>query len=132
MARPGLGRVLVVDDEEDIRNMLGIVLSVEGWQVEEASGGGEALARCTDSDFDVAVLDLRMPGLSGLDVARSLVEHGFAGSLVLFTAYADREVESECRSLGIPVVDKVDWYGLVEACRSAVRGKASLKAAPAT
>ncbi len=122
MARSGLGRVLVVDDEDDIRNMLGIVLSVEGWQVEEAAGGGEALARCTAGDFDVAVLDLRMPGLSGLDVARRLAEHGFTGRMVLFTAYADSEVEDECRALGIPVVDKVDWYGLVEACRAAVRG----------
>jgi CheY-like chemotaxis protein len=119
-----LGRVLVVDDEDDIRSMLAIVLAAEGWQVEDAAGGEEALARCDSEAHDVVVLDLRMPGMSGLDVAQQLVEREYPARLVLFSAYVDSAVERECEELGIAVVDKVDWYGLVDACRSASPARA--------
>jgi CheY-like chemotaxis protein len=119
MTSSPLGRVLVVDDENDIRSMLAIVLAGEGWQVEDAAGGEEALARCESELHDVVVLDLRMPGMSGLDVAQRLVERGYPAHLVLFSAYVDSAVERQCEELGIAVVDKVDWYGLVDACRSA-------------
>jgi CheY-like chemotaxis protein len=113
-----LGRVLVVDDEVDIRSMLGIVLSTEGWDVDEAADGREALLRAAAGRYDLVVLDLRMPEMSGLDVAQRLVADGFEGRLVLFSAFVDDEVERECAEIGMKVVDKVDWYGLVDACRS--------------
>ena len=116
MAESRLGRVLVVDDEHDIRSMLAIVLSVEGWSVVEASGGTEALELCADTEFDVVVLDQRMPGITGVEVARQLAADGFPGRLVLFSAYVDGAVEGECQELGVTVVDKVDWYALVDAC----------------
>jgi CheY-like chemotaxis protein len=119
-----LGRVLVVDDEIDIRSMLAIVLAGEGWQVEGAAGGEEALALCESELHDVVVLDLRMPGMSGLDVAHRLAERGYPAHLVLFSAYVDSAVERECEELGVAVVDKVDWYGLVDACRSASPARA--------
>jgi CheY-like chemotaxis protein len=119
-----LGRVLVVDDEDDIRSMLGIVLSGEGWEVEEAADGREALLRCAAGPYDLVVLDLRMPELSGIDVARRLVADGFDGRLVLFSAFVDDEVERECEQLGMAVVDKVDWYGLVDAVRSVMPAQA--------
>ncbi len=113
-----LGRVLVVDDEDDIRSMLGIVLSTEGWDVDEAADGREALLRAAAGRYDLVVLDLRMPEMSGLDVAQRLVADGFEGRLVLFSAFVDDEVERESAGIGMTVVDKVDWYGLVDACRS--------------
>jgi two-component system NtrC family response regulator len=112
-----LGHVLVVDDEADIRSMLAIVLSTEGWQVDEAADGSEALLRCAAAPYDIVVLDLRMPGLSGIDVAQRLRADGFGGHLVLFSAFVDADVERECAAIGVAVVDKVDWYGLVDACR---------------
>jgi CheY-like chemotaxis protein len=125
MMRLPLGRVLVVDDEDDIRNMLAIVLAAEGWQVDEAAGGEEALARCEAEEHDVVVLDLRMPGMSGLDVAHRLAEREYDTHMVLFSAYVDSAVERECEELGVAVVDKVDWYGLVDVCRSAMPARAA-------
>ena len=120
-----LGHVLVVDDEADIRSMLSIVLSTEGWEVDEAADGSEALLRCAAGPYDIVVVDLRMPGLTGIDVAQRLRADGFDGHLVLFSAFVDAEVERECAALDVAVVDKVDWYGLVDACRT-------VSAAPAT
>ena len=124
MTRSPLGHVLVVDDEDDIRNMLAIVLKTEGWEVDEAADGDAALVHCASGQFDVVVLDLRMPGTSGLDVAHALAAREFDGRVVLFSAYVDETVERECDELGIAVVDKVDWYGLVDACRSAAPARA--------
>jgi CheY-like chemotaxis protein len=120
-----LGRVLVVDDEDDIRSMLGIVLSTEGWDVDEAADGREALLRAAAGPYDLVVLDLRMPEMSGLEVAQHLVAGGFDGRLVLFSAFVDEEVESESAEIGMTVVDKVDWYGLVDACRSVALARAA-------
>ena len=97
--------------------MLAIVLSTEGWEVDEAADGSEALQRCGEAPYDIVVLDLRMPGLSGIDVAQRLRADGFGGHLVLFSAFVDADVERECAAIGVTVVDKVDWYGLVDACR---------------
>lgn len=120
-----LGHVLVVDDEADIRSMLAIVLSTEGWAVDEAVDGSDALDKCAESPYDIVVLDLRMPGLTGLDVAQRLRAAGYGGNLVLFSAFVDADVERECAALGVAVVDKVDWYGLVDACRSVSAAAAS-------
>ena len=120
-----LGRVLVVDDEDDIRSMLGIVLSTEGWDVDEAADGREALLRAAAGHYDLVVLDLRMPEMTGLDVAQRLVADGFDGQLVLFSAFVDGEVERESAEIGMKVVDKVDWYGLVDACRSVAPASAA-------
>jgi len=120
-----LGHVLVVDDEADIRSMLAIVLSTEGWEVDEAADGNEALERCGQALYDIIVLDLRMPGLSGIDVAQRLRADGFGGHLVLFSAFVDADVERECAAIGVTVVDKVDWYGLVDACRNVSPAAAS-------
>ncbi|MFN2471499.1 MAG: response regulator [Gaiellaceae bacterium] len=120
MTRPVLGRVLVVDDEDDIRNMLAVVLAAEGWVVDSAAGGGEALARCTRTTYDAVILDQRMPGIPGVEVARRLTAHGFPGRLVLFSAYVDPEIERACAALGVVVVDKVDWYALVDSLAEAV------------
>jgi CheY-like chemotaxis protein len=50
-------RILVADDEEEIRSMLVLLLKGEGWLVAEAASGDEALERCRHESFDLAVLD---------------------------------------------------------------------------
>jgi two-component system response regulator AtoC len=64
--------VLVVDDEPTFRETLLKVLSRRGFQVSGAGTGEEALQLLTRQDFDVMVLDLKMPGMSGLEVLRQM------------------------------------------------------------
>ena len=63
-----MARVLVADDEESIRLVLGTALAQAGHEVETVASGGDALAALTAAPYDVAILDIRMPDLSGLDV----------------------------------------------------------------
>ena len=65
-------RVLVVDDEPAIRDLVGSYLRNEGFDVVEAADGEDALARFGTSAPDLVVLDLRLPGIGGLDVLREI------------------------------------------------------------
>jgi adenylate cyclase len=67
---PGSVRLLVVDDNELNRDMLSRRLGSRGYAVELAEDGERALARLSDQPFDLVLLDVMMPGLSGIDVLR--------------------------------------------------------------
>lgn len=79
-------RLLVADDDDAIRDALAAVLRDEGWEVTEARDGDDALRLALERPFDVAVLDHRMPGLSGGEVHRALVERGVGLPVILVTA----------------------------------------------
>jgi response regulator RpfG family c-di-GMP phosphodiesterase len=69
---PRTHRALIVDDEAGIRSVCKMILQAEGIQCDEACGGAEALAAVGQAPYDLVVLDVNMPGLSGLDVLRRL------------------------------------------------------------
>ena len=110
-------RILVVDDERDIGEMLGVVLGAEGWLVEQAADGEQALELVRRAEPDVLILDHNMPRRTGLDVAEELVDSGFTAPIILFSAYLDHGTRARCAEAGIAAVDKLDWPELVQSCR---------------
>src|SRR6185295_15505731 len=64
--------VFIVDDEKNIRRTVRLVLEGEGFTVEEAASGEEALARLPEVDADIVLLDVQLPGLSGHDVLEAM------------------------------------------------------------
>jgi two-component system nitrogen regulation response regulator GlnG len=78
--------VLVADDEDSIRFVLREALESEGHRVNEVADGESALDALTSNQFDLAFLDIRMPGLSGLDVLEQLRSGGSATPVVIITA----------------------------------------------
>ena len=81
-----LPTVLVVDDDAPVRRMLQRTLAAEGWEVRAAADGGAALAAVEQSVPDAIVLDVAMPGIDGLAVARRLRGKGLATPILLLTA----------------------------------------------
>jgi len=79
-------RVLVVDDDPPLRRMLARTLKAEGYEVTVAGDGGAALAETERTPPDVIVLDVAMPGLDGLSVARRLRSKGNATPILMLTA----------------------------------------------
>jgi len=71
-AKKPAGRILVVDDEASLRDVLGKILSAEGYEVRNAGNGREALERLAAERFDFLLCDLRMPVMSGLDLLREI------------------------------------------------------------
>ncbi|MCU0260791.1 MAG: response regulator transcription factor, partial [Ilumatobacteraceae bacterium] len=76
-------RILVVDDEAGIRDLVGQYLRAEGFDVELASDGEDALRRFQDRPADLVVLDLRLPGIDGFEVLRQIRRSSSAYVIVL-------------------------------------------------
>ena len=75
--------ILIVDDESDVRLTLWVLFEQRGWLVTEAVDGEGALAACRNEPAKIVVLDHRMPGMSGTQVARKLRESGHTGAIIL-------------------------------------------------
>jgi len=78
--------ILVVDDEEDLREMLHINLKKEGYRVLEASDGEKALRIVSDNPVDLIILDVMMPNMDGYEVCRRLRSDGYRLPIVFLTA----------------------------------------------
>lgn len=90
-------KVLVVDDEDDICELIQLILATDGHEVVTASNGAEALEALADTEVCALVLDVMMPGLGGIDVLRRI--DGALPVLVL-TASAEPHVERRCMQAG--------------------------------
>ncbi len=85
---------LVVDDDLDIRQLVSLVAQRAGCEVIEAANGADALAAVEVTRPDIVILDVAMPGMSGLEVCQRLREHPAAGDVpVLMLSAAARPVE---------------------------------------
>jgi CheY-like chemotaxis protein len=86
-------KVLVVDDDPTVREVLSTLLAFEGCQVSEAMDGDEALEAARRLRPDVVLLDVMMPGRSGLEVCRALKGDGLTPRVVMVSAKAGPEDE---------------------------------------
>ena len=94
-------RVLVVDDNSDIRFLLHTVLKDAGYEVAQAEDGMEALRRMARGEFDLVVVDLKMPGMDGRELLRRIhVEYPDVKTMVL-TGYDGLDGEREAIQLGV-------------------------------
>lgn len=94
-------RVLIIDDEENIRRMMRLTLEAAGHEVGEAANGQQGLDLYGDgSSWDVVLLDQRMPGMDGLEVLRLLNQRDAAAQVIMVTAYASIELAVEAMKIG--------------------------------
>lgn len=107
-------KVLVVEDDDDMRHTLWVLLEQRGWVVEEAPDGEAALARWSSSRDGIVLLDQRMPGLSGIEVARRMRDDGFQGAILLYSAYLSPELEASAAELKVRTLGKADFTELFE------------------
>jgi len=127
----GLGmdkRILVVDDEESVVFFLGENLAElgPGYEVETARSGEEALAKIARQPFDLVITDLRMPGVDGLELLKTLHATQPDTRLILMTAYGSDRVEAEARRLAVYryITKPFRIEDLVDAARQALGGMA--------
>ena len=80
--------ILVVDDERSMRDFLRILLVKEGYQVETAPGGAQALEILKDHTFNLVISDIRMDGMTGLELLNAIKEQHPSLAVVMITAFA--------------------------------------------
>jgi len=92
--------ILIVDDEESIRNILSRKLELDGYDCEVAADGKEALRKASTKSFALVLLDIKLPGLSGMEVLRRLTADYPDTCVVMITATADTTTHIEALRLG--------------------------------
>ncbi len=117
--------VLIVDDEPDVRELARLFLERDGIQVNEAADGPQALERFAEFKPppvpSVVVLDNRMPGLTGIQVAEKMLLIYPAQVIVLFSAFLDQETKDAAGAVGVTAcVSKTDIKRLPEIVRSLI------------
>ena len=100
-SRPGRARVLVVDDEAAIRDMLSKALSLAEYDVETAPDGRAAIDRLRANQYDLLVTDLRMPGIDGLAVIREARRLRPDLPVIIITGYSSEASAIEAIDLGV-------------------------------
>ena len=97
---PDKGRILVIDDESEIRESLDLLLSSEGYSVDLAQNGTEGEKRLGSKAYDLVLLDLMMPDKSGMDVLRDLRTSDHQTPVFMITAYGSVEGAVDALKLG--------------------------------
>lgn len=80
--------ILIVDDEEGIRKSLGAYLKMEGYAVDMASDGDEAIDKLKASKFNIILLDINMPKMDGLETLQKIKAIDFSIQVIMMTAYS--------------------------------------------
>lgn len=93
-------KILLVDDEPEILNTLGFLLAHEGYEIETASNGEEALVALADNSFKAVVCDLLMPKLDGLSLLRKVRSDNKLIPFLFLSGHAGIEEELEVTNFG--------------------------------
>jgi two-component system, NtrC family, response regulator PilR len=97
---PNPARILIVDDERSIRELLEIFLRKEGYDIQTAKSVAEALELIKATEFDLIVSDIRMPDMSGIDLLRHVRSNNFNGQFILLTAFASADAAIQALKMG--------------------------------
>ncbi|MBD8519478.1 response regulator [Lysinibacillus fusiformis] len=93
-------RLLIVDDQQGIRLLLNEVLKKEGYVTYLAASGLEALKYADEQDMDCVLLDMKIPGMDGIEILRRLKEKFPKLPVFMMTAYGELDVVQEALNLG--------------------------------
>lgn len=88
-AAKGETLIRIVDDDDSLRDALRFVLETEGWRVADHAGAREFLTRDAPSTPGCVVLDIRMPGMSGIEAQRAMLERGIDLPIIFLTGHGD-------------------------------------------
>jgi len=118
-------RVLIVDDSDTIRRMLGTILRSRRWTVcGEAENGQSGVKQFRELKPDVVLLDLSMPDINGIEVAKQMFASDPTVPLILFTILEIEGIESAAREAGIrAIVPKIEAWNLIGSIESLVAQK---------
>ena len=108
----GKARILVAEDNREMLHLLSIALLTVGYDVIQCENGMQVLERlgpgnCLLRDIDLIITDIRMPGVTGLEVLEGLQDVGDRPPMIMLTAFGDEDTHNKAKALGAAeVIDK--------------------------
>lgn len=119
------GNILVVDDEPDIGEMLREILQLEGYRVAIAPSGRAALGLAQSSAFDAALVDINMPGMTGIELIGKLRDSSPNVKIIVVTAFVDESITQAALVAGGHTVfsKPIDFDALSDAIENIIAGK---------
>jgi DNA-binding NtrC family response regulator len=116
-------RILVVDDEEHVRTLFSRVLQKEGYEVDCAASGSQAMEKLTRDSFDLVLTDLKMNGIDGLDLVKKGKTISRGLPFILLTGYGTAQTAASAAKEGADVflMKPIDMNELKLAVRKALR-----------
>ena len=114
--------ILIVDDDEDILELFKLILEEEGYNVDTAVCGREAMEKASGKYYHLALLDFILPDIKGTEIAKTLFSGKQVGNILFITGYShifdfiDPDVKDRCKVLFKPISGEV----LVESVRAAL------------
>ncbi len=85
-------RILIIEDDKEMRSLLEDILDEEGFGTESVSNGSEGLQELAKEPFDLVITDIRMPGFTGLDILPIIKKLQPQASVIVITAFGNEEV----------------------------------------
>ena len=121
------GRVLVVDDQDDARGFLSLLLKMRGFDVVSAESGRRALDVLAETPVDVILLDVMMPEMDGFEVCRELQKSPATAAIPVILLTARDDLETRAQGMGLGVADyltkPVNRHELLERLRTQVSAR---------
>jgi DNA-binding NtrC family response regulator len=93
-------RVLIIEDDEEMRSLLKDFFVEEGFETDSVSNGYDALGMLVKKPFDLVITDIRMPGLTGLDILPRIKKLQPGISIIIITAFGSEEVRRRAYERG--------------------------------
>jgi two-component system response regulator PilR (NtrC family) len=114
-----MARILVLDDDQGMREFMEIMLTKEGYDVTSVDEPSKAINLCRKIDFDLVITDLRMPKIDGIEFLKTIKDHRPETIVILITAYASGETAVNAMKEG--AYDYVEKGGSIEELKKVVR-----------
>ncbi|WP_227762614.1 response regulator [Zhaonella formicivorans] len=94
-------KILIVDDQAGVRRLIAETLKEDNYEVHLAASGLEALAAMQKMEPAIVLLDMKMPGMSGLEVIQEMKRLNLKSTIVLMTAYGELDMVNQAKKLGV-------------------------------
>jgi len=118
-------KILIIDDERPIRETLEMFLREKGYDVATSESGEAGLKLIRKNQPDIVILDIRLPGIDGIEVLRIIKQLSPRSMVIVITAYHDKEIYDQAESLGACgyIVKPIDVAEFEVTIDKAVRGQ---------
>ncbi|WP_413586986.1 response regulator [Bdellovibrio sp. HCB274] len=117
------GKLLIIDDEEDLREVLTAILEDSAGQIDTAANGIEGIEKLKSNHYDAILSDEKMPKKSGLEVLKWMRENNINTPFIMHTGYGQKDIIQEAQKLGVFALIDKPWNEkkLIETVKTALQ-----------